>query len=158
MIFSAFFRNIALLPFFAAAILTFIAVPATIKIAQYFNLKYHRKGTLFGGRYRAVIAKTQYQSDAISRYVGVINPLDVFQPKWREDGLKNPKEAFKFLRSYLFSSFPDKIRKRTSLILASQEALEQYAPFWGDEKAYREFIGEFLKERSDYSTPEVEYE
>ena len=31
--------------------------------AQYYNLKYHRKGTLFDGPYRAVITKNQFQAD-----------------------------------------------------------------------------------------------
>lgn len=38
MIPTALFRNIALLPFFVAAFLTFISVPAVIRIAKYFNL------------------------------------------------------------------------------------------------------------------------
>lgn len=116
--------------------------------AQYFNLKNNRKGALFAGRYRAVIAKTQFQSDAISRYVSVINPLDVFQPGWREDGLKNPKDAFIFLKKYQFSSFPDKIGERKSKILAPPDVLAKYLSI-NSEDDYRDFIGEFLKERSN---------
>lgn len=116
--------------------------------AQYFNLKYNRKGTLFDGRYRAVIAKTQFQADAISRYISVINPLDVFQPGWREDGLNNPTEAFKFLRSYKFSSFPDKVGARKSKILAPPDILEEYLSI-NSENDYREFMEEFLRERSN---------
>jgi hypothetical protein len=51
--------------------------------AKYFNLKHHRKGTLFGDRYKSVVVGTEFQSDAVSRYVSIINPLDVFQPGWR---------------------------------------------------------------------------
>ena len=117
--------------------------------AQYFNLKYHRKGALFNGPYRAVIIKDQSQSDAVSRYVSVINPLDVFRPGWREEGLRNPNEAFNFLENYQFSSFPDKIGKRKSKILAPPEILEKYitiSPVKTND--YKEFVEEFLKERS----------
>jgi len=119
--------------------------------AQYFNLKHKRKGTLFDGRYRAVIAKSQLQSDAISRYVSVMNPLDIFQPGWREDGLKNREGAFKFLENYPFSSFPDKIGKRRSKILAAPEILEQHLTLGSNAGAYKEFAENFLEDRSGVS-------
>ena len=120
--------------------------------AKYFNLKYNRKGALFGSRYRDVIAKTQFQSDAVSRYVSIINPLDVHQAGWREEGLKNSKKAFQFLENYQFSSFPDKIGKRKSKILAPLEILEKYLTISPRKiNDYREFVEEFLKERSNFS-------
>ncbi|MEK9135240.1 MAG: hypothetical protein AAB451_02995 [Patescibacteria group bacterium] len=115
--------------------------------AQYFNLTHKRRDALFGSRYKGIAVKTEFQSHAVSRYVSVINPLDIFQPGWRENGLKNPKEAFNFLENYEFSSFPDKLGKRNSLILASKEILEQYAPFWGNDNEYKTFVKEFLKEK-----------
>ena len=119
--------------------------------AQSFNLSHGRKDAVFGSRYKSVVVETDFQSHAVSRYVGIINPLDVFQPGWREKGIKNPKEALNFLKNYEFSSFPDKIGKRKSLILAPQEILEQYAPFWGKNDDYRDFVKEFLKEKTAFS-------
>lgn len=117
--------------------------------AQYFNLKHKRKGVLFDGRYRAVITKIQLQADAVSRYISIINPLDVFQPGWREDGLKNKEAAFKFLEDYQFSSFPDKIGKRKSKILAPPEILANYITISPENAiTYKEFVEEFLTERS----------
>ena len=129
------------------------AIPILIRnlnsgFAQYFNLKHNRKGVLFDGRYRAVAVGTQFQSDAVSRYISVVNPLDIFQPRWREEGLKKPKEAFDFLETYQFSSFPDKIGERKSKILASQEILEKYLTLGADAKTYKEFAQNFLKDRS----------
>jgi len=135
------------------------SVPVLMKklnnaFAQYFNLKHRRKGALFEGPYRAVMIKTQLQSDAVSRYVSVMNPLDVFQPGWREDGLRNKEDAFKFLEDYQFSSFPDKIGKRKSKILAPPEVLEKYLSISPDKlNNYREFVEEFLKERSSGHEP-----
>lgn len=77
----------------------------------------------------------------------MINPLDVFQPGWREDSLKNINDAFAFLKKYEFSSFPDKIGERRSKILAPRDILEKYLSI-NSERDYREFIEEFLKERS----------
>lgn len=115
--------------------------------AQYFNLKHNLKGTLFDGRYRAVITKTQFQADAVSRYVSVINPLDVFQPGWRENGLKNFTKALEFLKSYQFSSFPDKIGERKSKVLAPPEILEKYLTLGADVENYKKFIEDFLSEK-----------
>jgi len=116
--------------------------------AQSFNSAHKRKYAVFGSRYKDVVAKTDFQSHAISRYVSIINPLDVFQPGWREKGLKNPKKAFSFLKNYEFSSFPDKIGERHSSILASPEILGQYAPFWEKNEEYQNFVKEFLNERA----------
>lgn len=118
--------------------------------AKYFNLKHGRKGALFGSRYRGIFVETQFQSDAVSRYIGIINPLDVFQPGWREVGLKDPKEAFHFLRNYQFSSFLDKIGDRKSKILASPEVLEKYLTIGPREvSVYKEFAKDFLEGRSN---------
>lgn len=115
--------------------------------ARSFNLLHNRKDAVFGSRYRSVAVESDFQSHAVSRYVSVINTLDVFQPGWRENGLTDPEAAFNFLENYDFSSFPDKIGKRNSLILAPREILEQYAPFYGQNDDYRKFIKEFLEER-----------
>src|SRR3989338_8747247 len=75
--------------------------------AKFFNLKYGRKGALFGSRYTSVPIETDLQSDTVGRYVSIINSLDIYQPGWRENGLSNEKEALTFLENYQFSSFPE---------------------------------------------------
>ena len=130
------------------------SIPLFIKklnggFAKYFNLKYNRKGTLFGSRYKSILVDTGFQSDAVSQYVGIINPLDVYQPGWREEGLKNWQRAFNFLESYQFSSFPDKTGKRKSKIIASQEVLEKYKIGLNLKKdEFHQFVEEFLKRKS----------
>jgi putative transposase len=121
-----------------------------IGFAKYFNLKHKRKGALFGSRYGAVSVKDQRQSDAVGRYVSIINPLDVFQPNWRENGLNNKEEAFEFLKKYQFSSFPDKIGERRSKIIAPQEVLDNYLTISSENTdGYKEFVESFLEERFD---------
>ena len=48
--------------------------------AKYYNLKHKRKDALFGSRYKSILTETEFQSDAVSRYVSIVNPLDVYQP------------------------------------------------------------------------------
>jgi len=119
--------------------------------AKYFNLKHNRKDALFGSRYKSILVKKEFQSDAVSRYVSIINPLDVFQSGWRERGLESWESAFEFLENYQFSSFPDKIGKRNAKILAPKEILDRYSFVGGSEsrKEYQKFVEEFLKQKSD---------
>ena len=119
--------------------------------AKYFNLKHDRKGALFGSRYKSIPIETDFQSDAVSRYISIINPLDIYQPGWREHGLIDINKALEFLENYQFSSFLDKIGKRTSSILASEEILSRYS-FGGDFKGnYAEFVKEFLNQNKYFN-------
>lgn len=119
--------------------------------AKSFNLIHNRKDAVFGSRYKSVVVKTDFQSAAVSRYISITNPLDVFQPGWREKGINNWEKALNFLENFEFSSFSDRIGKRKSEILASDRILERY-PFGGstkNKKEFKEFAEEFLKERSN---------
>lgn len=124
--------------------------------ARFFNLIHNRKDALFGSRYKRVPVTTDFQSYAVSRYVSIINPLDIFQPGWREKGLKNWRQAFEFLKNFEFSSFPDRIGRRNTKILAPKEILGKYTFQVDSEKGreeFRKFSKEFLKERSRLSSP-----
>lgn len=94
--------------------------------AKYFNLKYNRKDNLFRRPYKIIPIQSNLQLDAVTYYINIKNPLDVYQPNWREKGLRNQKEAFDFLKNYQLSSFPDLFGERNSKILAPQDKLEKY--------------------------------
>lgn len=94
--------------------------------AKYFNLKYNRTGNLFEKPYKIISVKTGFQSDAVLRYINIINVLDVYQPGWREKGLKDENAALEFLKNYPFSSFPDLFGERNSLILAPESVLKKH--------------------------------
>ena len=121
--------------------------------AKYFNLNNQRSGVLFDGRYKGIPVKTEFQSDAVSRYVSIINPLDVYQPKWRESGLRNVDGAFEFLKNYEFSSFPDKSGKRNSKIMAPDNVRKAYSPEIEiqDKEQYLDFVKDFLLKQRDAS-------
>lgn len=128
--------------------------------AKYFNLKHNRKGNLFQKPYKIVPIQTNFQLDAILRYVNAKNPLDVYQPGWRKTGLKDHQKAFEFLENYQFSSFPDLFGKRKSKILAPRETIER---FLGKEitinkEEFINFIKGYLeKEKTLFSPLFLEY-
>jgi len=122
--------------------------------AKSFNSAHNRENVVFGAPYHAVHIISQFQSQAAIRYVSIINPLDLFQPGWREKGLKNSLGAFEFLEDFEFSSFFDRMGKRSNQILAAPKILEQYS--WGfnggkERKEFQEFIKEFLEDKSSYN-------
>lgn len=115
--------------------------------AKYFNLKNLRQGTLFAGPYKSIQIESQTQSDAVIRYIAIINTLDVYQPGWREEGLRDWKGAYNFLVNFQFSSFPDRMGKRRAKILAPPEIYEKYSLTMGGEKEFKKFTENFLKEK-----------
>lgn len=115
--------------------------------AKYFNLKHNRQSNLFARPYKIIPIYTDFQLDAILRYVNVKNPLDIYQPGWREQGLKDWEEAFKFLENYQFSSFPDLFGERNSKILASKETIGKFLgkEITSDREDFINFIKSYLQ-------------
>lgn len=115
--------------------------------SMYFNLKHNRHGNLFAKPYKIVPIQTHFQLDAVLRYVNVKNVIDVYQPGWREKGLKNWQEAFKFIEKYQFSSFPDVFGERNSKILTPQKVLEKYLgkEISKNKEEYVNFIKDYLQ-------------
>lgn len=118
--------------------------------AKYYNLKYNRTGTLFESRYKRILIEDDRQLLAVRRYINIINPLDVFQPGWRDKGIKNQRSALHFLRNYPFSSFPDLFSERNSKILAPRKILESYLPEAGFNKRedWIKYVKDYLKSKT----------
>jgi len=96
-----------------------------LSFAKYFNIKHKREGILFDKPYKIIPLKTNLQLDKVMHYINVKNPLDLYNPEWQK-GLDNWQEAFNFLDSYKFSSYPDLFRERGSKILAPMPILDKY--------------------------------
>ena len=123
--------------------------------AKYFNLKNDRRGILFESRYKIVPVKSDFQLNAVLRYINIINPLDVYQPGWRQRGLENREKALEFLNRYQFSSFPDLFGARKSAILAPARIIKEYLGEGAVENRVDNlrFVEDFLKEKSTVSNP-----
>lgn len=115
--------------------------------AKYFNLKYNRKDVLFQRESKIIPVMNDFQADALIRYINLKNPLDVYQPGWREKGLRDWEEAFKFLNEYQLSSFPDLFGKRNSKILAPKLIIEKYLgkEIIINKTEFTNFIKDYLK-------------
>lgn len=109
--------------------------------AKYFNLKYHRAGALFQGRYKAVLIKTEQHFLHIPHYIH-FNPLDLVEPDWRKGKINNFKKAVKFLESYRWSSHLDYLGERNFPSVTKRNFLLE---FFGGEKGYKKTMYDWLK-------------
>lgn len=115
--------------------------------AKYYNFAYKRKGGLFERPPKVVLVKTEKQLTAVFRYINVVNVLDVYQPGWREKGIKNFQSTLEFLENYPFSSLPDFLGKRKSHFLARNEILEKFLgrELIEDKEYLKKAIKDFLR-------------
>jgi putative transposase len=74
--------------------------------SMYFNTKYERSGPLFTRPFRSEHIGDESQYMYIFSYVH-LNPLSIIDKNWKETGVKNKKEAKKFLENYQWSSYQD---------------------------------------------------
>ncbi len=74
--------------------------------AKYFNAKYKRTGSLFEGKFKSVYVNKDNQAKYLFSYIH-LNPIKLIYPNWKEEGIKNRKEAINFLDSYKWSSYSD---------------------------------------------------
>jgi len=74
--------------------------------SKYFNAKHKRTGSLFEGKFKSVHIEKETQAKYLFSYIH-LNPLKLINPKWRDGGIKNIKNALNFLDSYKWSSYFD---------------------------------------------------
>jgi len=70
---------------------------------NYFNLKYERSGVLFQGKFKAVLIDKDAYLNYLIQYI-YVNPLDLFEPGWKTEGLKDWRKAKQFLTDYRWTN------------------------------------------------------
>lgn len=82
--------------------------------SRYFNKLNSRSGNLFQGAYKIVHIGNDGYFNYLPLYVH-LNPLDLLPSEinWKEMGIKDKKEATKFLKEYQWSSLPAYLNSRS---------------------------------------------
>ncbi len=70
---------------------------------KYFNQKYKRSGSLFQGRFKAILVNRDEYLNYLKQYI-YMNPLDLSESGWKENGLKDWKKAKQFLKDYRWAN------------------------------------------------------
>lgn len=104
--------------------------------ATYINKKYSREGHLYQGRFRAVHIKDENQLKNGFVYVHA-NPIDLIETGWKEEGIKDPQKAIKFLENYRWSSYPDYTGKKNFPSVTNRELLNNIL---GNEEGCRQVV------------------
>ena len=105
-----------------------------------FNLKYERVGSLFQGRYKAIHINKESYLLHLSRYIH-LNPVELIEPNWEENGIKNWKKVNEFLESYRWSSYLDYIGKKNFPSVINKELISGY---FDTPEEYKKFVMSWL--------------
>lgn len=95
--------------------------------SKYFNAKYGRTGRLFEDKFKAVHVGDDNQAKYLFSYIH-LNPIKLIDPRWKEDGIKNIKQALNFLKQYTWSSYQDfkGVAREESKILDKENFLDYF--------------------------------
>ncbi|MDO8524436.1 MAG: transposase [bacterium] len=111
---------------------------------KYFNIKHKEVGRVFQGPYKIkIVGSDQVYLEYLSAYIQVKNVLELF-PGGIQEAKKNISEAIKFLEKYVFSSCPDFLGVRNSLII-DKGILGEIFPTIDD---YKKFIVSLIESGS----------
>lgn len=98
--------------------------------STYFNKQYNRVGPLFQSRFKAVRVKDDVQLNTVFAYVHT-NPVELWEPGWKERKVRSPKRAIKKLEEYWASSYSDYIGKPNFPYVLNRKF---FLDFYGSEK------------------------
>ncbi len=102
---------------------------------NYFNFKYKRTGRLFEGPFRAVLVEQENHLTHLLRYIH-LNPLDLIEPAWRKEGVKDLEKAESALVKYRWSSHTTYLLERKSQIIDKGI----FGELFKDKKDYQVFL------------------
>jgi len=113
----------------------------------YFNEKHNRKGmgSLFQGRFKAVHIENDKQLINLIYYI-FINPLELLEKNWKEEGVKNHQKAFEFLESYRWSSFLDYIGVSNFPSVTKRDFIME---FFGSPIKIKEFVESRILDKTE---------
>ncbi len=93
---------------------------------MYFNKRYDRTGALFQGKFKASHANEDRYLKYLISYIH-LNPVKLIDSKWKENGIKNRKQAEQYLEEYPYSSYREYLgHTRDERVLINLDVLPQY--------------------------------
>lgn len=105
-----------------------------------FNLKHKRSGALFEGTFKAILIENETYLTHLSRYIH-LNPVELKEKNWKEDGIKNWNKINKFLDNYRYSSYLDYIGKKNFPSIINKKLIVE---LFDNEEKYKKFVQEWL--------------
>ncbi len=107
---------------------------------KYFNIKYERVGSLFQSPFKATAIENDIYLQYILVYINVINPGQLIEPELKEKGVIDIEKVMNFAKNYSFSTNPDYLGLRDSIIIDKGIFKE----FFTSPEKYEEFVKDTL--------------
>jgi putative transposase len=110
--------------------------------SMFFNIKYQRKGALFGGLFKSkLIGVDDNYMNHMFAYIH-LNSLDIEFSGWEKQLTKSPKEMKDFLESYRYSSYQDYIDiDRVELNILTKQSFPCY---FINTKSFKDFTQNYF--------------
>lgn len=115
-----------------------------VSYGKYFTIKNDRPGSLFQGRFKAVLVESDEQLEYLIAYINVINPAQLVEPKLKENGISDFDKVFDFVNQYNWSTHQEFMEKRNSILIERNDFIKNI--FFNTE-SYQEFIKDILQGR-----------
>lgn len=103
---------------------------------MYFNEQNNRSGVLFQGKTKIIPVEESPHFLYLPFYIHA-NPLDLFQPSWKKEGIRNIDAAIKFLEEYRWSNLRDIVGVGNGEFAHLTNKKLFFEMFSTDEKQYR---------------------
>ena len=142
------FLGFALMPNHFHLIVREIILGGTSKFMQklggyttYFNKQYNRLGSLFQSRFNMVRVENDTQLYTMFVYVHT-NPVELWEPGWKDFSVKNPVEAIQKLEKYRPSSYNDYIGRPEFPYVVNREF---FLNFFGGENKCKQAVEDWVQ-------------
>lgn len=112
---------------------------------NYFNKQYDRRGGLFESVYKSIEIKDDAQLFTVFNYVHT-NSVELIEPLWKKQKVKNFDKARDFLENYKWSSYRDYIG-----ISSFPDAINKkfFLEFFGSEENCKKEVENWIKFKAD---------
>lgn len=113
---------------------------------MFFNKKNQRSGSLFQGTFKSILVENDEYLTHLSRYIH-INSVELIEPNWKKDGVKDWGRVNEFLENYRWSSYLDYIGIKNFPSLINKGIISNY---FENETSYKNFINQWLKKDLEF--------
>jgi len=113
----------------------------TTAYVMYYNKKYKHTGGLFEGKFKSEHVDSDRYLKYLFSYIH-LNPIKLIDKNWKENGIKNKREAVEYLNNYQYSSFLDflEIKRNQNKILN----IETFPKYFPNKKTFMDEIFDWL--------------
>ncbi len=111
--------------------------------AKYFNERNERSGSLFQGKYKSVHVTSDAHFLYLPFYIH-LNPLDMSEPSWRKQRVKDHEKTFEYLHKYRWSSHLDYLGTANFPSVSNRSFFTKYyQESGGYKKVFEKFVLKF---------------